>query len=51
MHAVALLEKNPKATDAQIQQGLANVQCRCGTQIAILRAVKKARDNMATAKS
>jgi aerobic-type carbon monoxide dehydrogenase small subunit (CoxS/CutS family) len=51
MHAVALLEKNPKATDAQIQQGLANVQCRCGTQIAILRAVKKARDNMATAKA
>jgi len=27
------------------------VQCRCGTQIAILRAVKKARDNMATAKA
>lgn len=51
MHAVALLEKNPKATDAQIQQGFANVQCRCGTQIAILRAVKKARDNMATAKA
>jgi aerobic-type carbon monoxide dehydrogenase small subunit (CoxS/CutS family) len=51
MHAVAILEKNPKATDAQIQQGLANVQCRCGTQIAILRAVKKARDNMATAKA
>ena len=51
MHAVAILEKNPKASDAQIQQGFANVQCRCGTQIAILRAVKKARDNMATDKT
>lgn len=51
MHAVAILEKNPWATDAQIKQGLANVLCRCGTQIAILRAVKKARDNMATAKA
>ena len=46
-----VMQKNPKATDAQIQQGLANVLCRCGTQIAILRAVKKARDNMATAKA
>jgi len=51
MHAVALLEKYPKATDAQIQQNLANVQCRCGTQIAILRAVKKARDNMTITKA
>ena len=50
----SLQEINPdkaKASDAQIQQGFANVQCRCGTQIAILRAVKKARDNMATAKT
>ena len=42
MHTVALLEKTPKPTDAQIKQALANIQCRCGTQIAILRAVKRA---------
>ena len=51
MHAVALLEKNPKATDQQIKDGFANVQCRCGTQIAIMRAVKVARDKMSTAKA
>jgi aerobic-type carbon monoxide dehydrogenase small subunit (CoxS/CutS family) len=48
---VALLEKNPKATDQQIKDGFANVQCRCGTQIAIMRAVKVARDKMSTAKA
>ena len=42
MHSVALLEKNPRANEAQIRAALAGVQCRCGTQIAIMRAVKKA---------
>lgn len=49
MQSIALLEKNPKATDEQIINGLANLQCRCGTQIAILRAVKKARQQMLVA--
>ena len=48
MHAVALLEKNPRANEAQIRQALAGVQCRCGTHIAILRAVKKAGETMAS---
>lgn len=48
MHAVALLEKMPKATNAQILQGLNGLQCRCGTHIAIVRAVQRARDDMAT---
>lgn len=42
MHATALLEKNPRANDAQIRDALANIQCRCGSHMAILRAVKKA---------
>jgi aerobic-type carbon monoxide dehydrogenase small subunit (CoxS/CutS family) len=46
MSAVALLEKNPRATDDQIKQALSGLQCRCGTHIAILRAVRKARDVM-----
>jgi succinate dehydrogenase/fumarate reductase-like Fe-S protein len=46
MNSVALLEKTPKPTQAQIKQAFANVQCRCGTQIAILRAVKRASDTM-----
>ena len=42
MNAVALLEKTPRATDAQIRNALADVKCRCGTHMAILRAIKKA---------
>jgi aerobic-type carbon monoxide dehydrogenase small subunit (CoxS/CutS family) len=52
MHSVALLEKTPKPTPEQIKQAFANVQCRCGTQIAIMRAVKRASETMApTAKA
>ena len=47
MSSVALLEKNPRASEAQIRQALAGVQCRCGTHIAIMRAVKKAGETMA----
>ena len=47
MHATALLEKNPLASDAEIKAAFPNVQCRCGTHIAILRAVKKAGQMMA----
>ncbi len=47
MSATALLEKNPLADEAQIRQALANIQCRCGTHMAILRAVKKAGQMMA----
>jgi aerobic-type carbon monoxide dehydrogenase small subunit (CoxS/CutS family) len=46
MQSIALLEKNPRATDEQIVSGLDNLQCRCGTHLAILRAVKKARETM-----
>jgi aerobic-type carbon monoxide dehydrogenase small subunit (CoxS/CutS family) len=42
MHSVALLEKTPKPSQAQIKQAFTNVQCRCGTQMAIMRAVKRA---------
>ena len=46
MHSVALLEKTPKPSDTQIKQAFANVQCRCGTHMAIMRAVKRASDTM-----
>src|SRR5512141_1844608 len=42
MSAAELLERNPKATDAEIRQGLAGLKCRCGTHMSILRAVKLA---------
>ena len=47
MTAAALLKKNPKATDAELRDGLAGLKCRCGTHMAILRAVKRAQSSMA----
>ena len=42
MTSVALLDKNPHPTDAQIREALAGIKCRCGTHASILRAVKRA---------
>jgi aerobic-type carbon monoxide dehydrogenase small subunit (CoxS/CutS family) len=42
MTAAALLEQIPHPSDAEIRQGLTGLKCRCGTHLAILRAVKRA---------
>jgi aerobic-type carbon monoxide dehydrogenase small subunit (CoxS/CutS family) len=42
MTAAALLKQNPHPSDADIRQGLTGLKCRCGTHLAILRAVKRA---------
>ena len=42
MTTIALLEKNPHPSDAQIREGLAGIKCRCGTHTAVMRAVKRA---------
>jgi aerobic-type carbon monoxide dehydrogenase small subunit (CoxS/CutS family) len=42
MTAAALLRDNPHPSDAEIRAGLSGVKCRCGTHMAILRAVKRA---------
>jgi isoquinoline 1-oxidoreductase alpha subunit len=42
MTAAALLAKEPKPTDADIDQSLAGNLCRCGTYLRIRAAVKKA---------
>ena len=42
MTSVALLDKNPRPTDAQIREALSGLKCRCGTHTSILRAVKRA---------
>ena len=42
MTSVALLEKNPKPSDAQIREALSGIKCRCGTHVGVLRAVKRA---------
>ena len=42
MSAAALLESNPKPTDADIDQALSGNYCRCGTYIRIRKAVHSA---------
>jgi len=42
MTAAALLKATPHPSDAQIRDGLSGLKCRCGTHMAILRAVKRA---------
>lgn len=42
MTSVALLEKTPKPNDQQIDEALTGLKCRCGTHVAIKRAVKRA---------
>ena len=42
MTAAAFLERNPNPSDAEIRTALADIKCRCGTHMAILRAVKRA---------
>jgi aerobic-type carbon monoxide dehydrogenase small subunit (CoxS/CutS family) len=39
--ATALLDQNPNATDADIQQGMSTVLCRCFAHTRMLRAIKR----------
>ena len=47
MTAASVLKRNPRITDAQLRDELAGLKCRCGTHMAILRAVKRAQREMA----
>jgi nicotinate dehydrogenase subunit A len=49
MTVVAMLERNPRLTDDEIRQQLAGLKCRCGSHMAILRAARRAADQMARA--
>jgi nicotinate dehydrogenase subunit A len=42
MTAAALLKKVPNPTESQIREALDNNLCRCGTQMRIIKAVKRA---------
>jgi aerobic-type carbon monoxide dehydrogenase small subunit (CoxS/CutS family) len=50
MTAVAGLERNPFPTDEEIRAMLAGLKCRCGTHMAMLRAVRQAADALAEEK-
>ena len=39
--AKAFLDKNPRATDEQIQQALSGVLCRCFGNVRMLRAIRR----------
>jgi nicotinate dehydrogenase subunit A len=40
MTAKAFLDKNPKASEAEIQQAMSGVLCRCFTHVRMLRAIQ-----------
>src|SRR6187431_689390 len=42
MTAKALLDKNPRPTDAQIREGMARTLCRCMTYYRVQAAIKRA---------
>lgn len=46
MTATALLEDNPNPSDEEIHAALAGLKCRCGTHMAILRAIRRAAERM-----
>ncbi len=50
MTAAALLKEKPKATEEDIRQGLADLKCRCGSHMSILRAVMRAAKELAGAR-
>jgi aerobic-type carbon monoxide dehydrogenase small subunit (CoxS/CutS family) len=47
MTAAAFLEKKPKRSEAEIREALVGLKCRCGTHMAILRAIRRAAKVMA----
>src|SRR5882724_8640810 len=42
MNAKVLLDKNPNPSVTDIRQGLANVLCRCGSHLRVIRAIQRA---------
>jgi nicotinate dehydrogenase subunit A len=47
MTAKAFIDKNPKATEAEIQQAMSGVLCRCFTTVRMLRAIQRYRREIA----
>jgi nicotinate dehydrogenase subunit A len=47
MTAKAFLDRKPKATEAEIQQALSGVLCRCFTNVRMLRAIRRYAEEVA----
>ena len=50
MTAAALLQDKPGASERELREGLSGLKCRCGTQLSVLRAVKRAARAMLAAR-
>src|SRR5271154_4191262 len=46
MTAKAFLDKNPKATEPEIQQAMSRVLCRCFTHVRMMRAISRAKQGI-----
>ena len=46
MTAKAFVDRNPKVTEAEIQQAMSGVLCRCFAHVRMLRAIKKYADGL-----
>jgi aerobic-type carbon monoxide dehydrogenase small subunit (CoxS/CutS family) len=42
MTAAAYLKQKPKASDGELREAMSGLKCRCGTHVAIMRAIKRA---------
>jgi aerobic-type carbon monoxide dehydrogenase small subunit (CoxS/CutS family) len=51
MRGEALLKRNPHPSDNEIRRHMATNLCRCGTHMRILRAVRRAADELSAAPS
>lgn len=47
MTAKALLDKNPRAAKAEIEEALSGILCRCFTHVRMMAAIEKAKQEMA----
>jgi nicotinate dehydrogenase subunit A len=45
--AKAFLDKNPRATEKEIEEGMSRVLCRCFTHTRMFRAIQRAKQGMA----
>ncbi len=46
MTGVALLKSSPSPTEMEIKTAVENIKCRCGTHLAVVRAIKRASQMM-----
>ncbi len=46
MTAKAFLDRNPNASDGEVERAMSGVLCRCGTHVRIMRAIQRYREEV-----